>query len=147
MKRVATTVPSTVWIVHTAKCSLIFKSTEQILVSGISLTCVSTFFGRANSRSIEICAYQCGPCRTSCGLFFSHPSGRRRPHVPTFTHAHELPVHSLSMIDDPSVVRHCPAYRVTDRFQRRGGTGGRTVYLFPLLSANCLRLRHLARFV
>ena len=34
MKRVARMVPSTVWTVQTAMCSLIFKSTAQIFVSG-----------------------------------------------------------------------------------------------------------------
>src|SRR5712692_10600866 len=133
MKRVARIVPSTVWTVHTAKCSLRFRSTAQIFVSALVLTCSSMVAGLLNFFSTGVCSHHCLPCRISEGLPISTPAGKSRPVMRTLIQLQHVPVQTLSM--RPVSVRpfHCPAYRGTDFFQERGGTGGRSLNGFPVV--------------
>src|SRR6266849_3152134 len=134
-------------MVQTARCLVIFKSTAQIFTSGTHVICVSTFFGRSITRSIGKCTHQCLPCRTSCGLFVSHPSGSGCPQICTLVQLQDRPVQSLSRTVVPVCSFHMPAYRMADLFHLRGGTGGRSVHFFPFASACSLCLRHLVRCV
>src|SRR5260370_31480900 len=110
------------------------------------------FGGLVNVFSMEVCSHHCSPRRTRTGLCISKPSGRSRPNVRPFTQDQQVPVHTLSRMDEPLRSFHIPAYKGTDLFQERGGTGGRSLNaccFFPLRGswASCcsLRLRHALR--
>src|SRR6266446_5998512 len=87
-----------VCMVHTAKCLVILRSTEQIRVFGWVLSWCSTFPGLANFFCTAVCRVQCCPSCTSVGLSTFHAPGSSRPWMPHLIHAQLLPVHSLSTI-------------------------------------------------
>src|ERR1700676_749399 len=95
IKRVARIVPSTVWTVQTANCSLRLRSTEQILVS-VFVTCSAILGGLLNGFSMGVCNHHCFPRRTRAGLPIAYPSGTSRPKVRTFTQDQQVPVQTLS---------------------------------------------------
>src|SRR5216684_2041263 len=148
IKRVARIEPSTVWMVHTARCSPGFRSTAQSFVAPCVVTWCSMFAGRLNFLSTGVCTHQCSPCRTSCGLPNSVPSvGKSRPVIRTLSQLQQVPVQTLSTMLLAVRSFHMPAYSVADLFQARGGTGGRSVNFLPLVRACSLRLRHFLREV
>src|SRR6266566_2336121 len=145
IKRVASAVPSLVWIVHTARESLALNLTEHTFTSGAPVTCSFTVPGLEKFFSTKVCSHQRLPRCTNCGLFTSQSSGSWRPSIRTFTQHQLVPVQSLSKM--PVAVRcfHIPAYNVTDLFQRPGGAGGRFLHFLPLAKACSFSLCHLAR--
>src|SRR5258708_9372959 len=80
IKRVAMMVPSTVWTVHTAMCSLILRSTAQIFVA-VLVTCSAILGGAVNVFSMGVCSHHCFPLRTRAGLCIVYPLGRSRERV------------------------------------------------------------------
>src|SRR5436305_11042935 len=96
-------VPSTVWMVQTAKCSLRLRSTAQIFVSTLVVTCFSILGGLLNCFSMGVCSHQWLPCRTREGLPISISAGRSRPVMRHFSQLQHVPVQTLS--------RMLPAWR------------------------------------
>src|SRR5260370_13407960 len=126
INRVVRTVPATVWTVHTATCWSRLRSTAQIRVAAL-VRCAAMVGGLVNVFSREVCSHHCAPRRTRTGLCIWEPSGSSRPKVRTFTQDQQVPVHTLSTMDEPVRSFHIPAYKGTDLFQERGGTGGRSL--------------------
>src|SRR5260370_8273839 len=148
INRVARMVPSTVWTVHTANCSLRLRSIAQSFVSAVVI-CAAILGGLLNVFSMGVCNHHCFPRRTRAGLPISKPSGRSRPNVRTLTQDQQVPVQTLSRMDEPLLSFHRPAYKETDLFHDRGGTGGRSekgFFFSPvrgiLASFFSLRVRH-----
>src|SRR5215472_9687142 len=113
MKRVARMVPSTVWTVHTANCSPILRSTEQIFVS-VFVICSAILDGEVKVFSMGVCSHHFCPRRTREGLPITYPSGRSRESVRTLIQLQHVPVQTLSMMDAP--LRSAPS-----TFLRRRG--------------------------
>jgi len=83
MKRVASVVPSLVWMVHTARESLALNLTEHTFTSGALVTCSFTVPGLVTSFSTKVCSHQRLPRCTYFGLFTSQSSGNSRPRSAT----------------------------------------------------------------
>ena len=109
MKRVARVEPSPSRIVHTANCSLILRSTAQILVWAFVLICFSILTGFLIFFSIGVCRYHRPPLWTSCGLHSSKPSGVSRPVRRTRIQLQQVPVQTLMRMLDPTRSFHMPA--------------------------------------
>src|SRR5260370_28757991 len=148
IKPVARMVPSTVWTVHTARCSPRLRSTEQIFVSVFAI-CSAILSGAVKVFWMGVCSHHFCPGRTGAGLPNSNSSGTSRPNVRTLTQDQQVPVQTLSRMDELLRSFHRPAYKGTDLFQDRGGTGGRSekgLFFAPLrllLALYCsFRVRH-----
>src|SRR6266536_6556927 len=85
----------------------------------------------------------------SDGLATSTPAGNARPVMRTLSQLQQVPVQTLSRMEASVRSFHCPAKKVTDWFQQRGGTGGRSrngfAFLFPLAFACAFSRRVLQR--
>src|SRR5260370_11066452 len=138
--------PSTVRMVHTARCSVILRSTEQIFVCSFVVICFSIFAGLFNCFSMGVCSHHPLPRLMRDGLPIRASSGISRPVIRTLIQLQTLPVHTLIMMEELARSFHWPAYSVAALFHERGGTGGRSVNFFPLACAFSRRDRHLERF-
>src|SRR6266446_3752656 len=96
MNVVARIVPSTVWTLHTARCVSRLRSTAQIFVSGLLVTCFSIFGGLANCFSTGVCNHHCFPRRTREGLPTSPRAGTSRPVSRHLSQLQHVPVQTLS---------------------------------------------------
>src|SRR2546423_2485388 len=95
MNLVARIVPSTVWIVHTAMFSFMFKSTAHIFVCALVATCFAMVPELLNCLSTGVCNHHCLPCLTREGLPISPSSGNCRPVMRTLIQLQHVPVHTL----------------------------------------------------
>src|SRR5260370_11165304 len=109
MKSVERVEPSPSRIVHTARCSLIFKSIAQICVSLFVLICFSILIRFFIFFSIGVCRYHRPPLWTSCGLHNLKPSGISRPLLRTLIHLQHFPSHTLIVTEEPVLSFHIPA--------------------------------------
>src|SRR6266851_6206742 len=132
-------------MVHTARCSLRFKSTAQIVVAVLVVTWCSIVGGLLKCFSRGVCNHQCFPRRISAGLPISTSAGSSRPVMRTLIQLQHVPVQTLRTMEEEVRSFHCPAYRVADLFHVRGGTGGRSVNCFPRACAFAFRFFHLER--
>src|SRR6266852_837722 len=96
-------------MVHTANCSLIFKSTAQIFVCAWVVTCCSMVAGLLNCFSRGVCNHHCFPRRISEGLPNSTSAGSSLPVIRILIQLQHVPVQTLSMMLDAVRSFHCPA--------------------------------------
>src|SRR6266516_2383433 len=109
MNLVARIVPSTLWMVQTAKCSLRLRSTAQIFVCVLVVTCFSIFGGLLNGFSRGVCNHHWFPRRTREGLPSSTSAGNSRPVIRTLSQLQQVPVQTLSRMLPARRSFHCPA--------------------------------------
>src|SRR5258708_29580617 len=129
-------------MVQTARFSFKLRSTAQILVSALVGICVTILGGLLKCFSMGVCSDQYWPRRTRVGLPSSTSAGNSRPVSRTLIQLQQVPVQTLSRMQEPMRSFHWPRYRVAGLFQERGGTGGRSVNGLPLANALALRERH-----
>src|SRR5258707_15170958 len=96
-------------MVHTARCSLILRSTSQIFVVSLVVTCFSIVGGLLKCFSRGVCNHQWFPRRISEGLPISTSAGTSRPVMRTLSQLQYVPVHSLSRMLVGVRSFHCPA--------------------------------------
>src|SRR5260370_27765686 len=88
--------------------------------------CSAILGGAVKVFSMGVCSHHFCPRRTRAGLCSATPAGRARPKVRTLTQDQQVPVQTLSTIEDSLRSFHRPAYKGTDLFHERGGPGRRS---------------------
>src|SRR5260370_40531574 len=89
--------------------------------------CSAILGGAVKVFSMGVCSHHFCPRRTRAGLCSATLSGRSRPKVRTLTQDQQVPVQTLSTMEDSLRSFHRPAYKGTDLFHERGGAAGRSV--------------------
>src|SRR5579864_7157030 len=106
--------------------SFVLRSTAQIFVCALVVTCFSILPGLLNCFSRGVCNHHWFPCLKSWGLLNSASVGNSRPVMRTLIQLQQVPVHTLITMLHFARSFHKPMYSVADLFQVRGGTAGRS---------------------